>query len=220
MHLKITTFIILTTMILNTGYGQNFDGKWFLKQMGTGKMKKTPVQYKLDIENENAILFLDFVPSGNQLELKIKNGTFTYQNEKKYADSKLRNENNLTLLVEGMVNDKKGIIEMDFVKLFPTVTNLSIEQIEAFTYEIRKNEKTKSKFEFNKEMMDLKTIEQLGHKEGQKMRIEKIDSTLFVSIYVFGSKSACLPIKEVSSDFIKIYGIPGETDELIATRTE
>ena len=207
-------------MILNTGYDQDLDGKWFLKQMGTGKMKKTPVQYILDIENENATLFLDFVPSENQLELKIKEGSFTYKNEKKYADSELRNETNLTLFVEGMVNDEKGIIEMDFVKLFPTVTDLTIEQIEGFTYEIQKNEKTKSKFEFNKEMMDLKTLEQLRHKEGQKMRIEKIDSTLFIAIYVFGSKSACLPIKEVSTDYIKIYGVPGEIDELTATRTE
>lgn len=69
-------------MILNTGYGQDLDGKWFLIQMGIGKMKKTPTQYILDIENEKAILFLDFVPSDNQLELKIKNGSFIYQNKK------------------------------------------------------------------------------------------------------------------------------------------
>jgi len=34
-------------------YGQDLNGKWLLRQMGVGKMKKTPVQHLLDIENEN-----------------------------------------------------------------------------------------------------------------------------------------------------------------------
>ncbi len=201
-------------------YGQDLNGKWLLKQMGVGKMKKTPVQHLLNIENENAILYMDLVPSVNQLELKFQNNSLFLPNDKKYADYKIHDKNNLSLLVEGNVNDKKGIIEMDFIRLFPTITDLTIEEIETFTYEGQKNEKTKSKFEFNKEMMDLETVKQLGHEEGQKMKIEKMDSTLFLAIYVFGKKSALLPIKEVTTDFIKLYGIPNDAGEIVATRSE
>ncbi len=201
-------------------YGQDLNGKWLLKQMGVGKMKKTPFQHLLDIENENAILYMDLVPSENQLELKFKNNSLFLTDDKKYADFKVQDENNLSLMVEGNINDKKGIIEMDFIRLFPTITDLTIEEIESFTYEGQENEKTRLKFEFNKEMMDLETVKQLGHKEGQKMKIEKIDFTLFLAIYAFGKKSVSLPIKEVNSNFIRIYGVPTETGEVIATRTE
>jgi hypothetical protein len=220
MHLKINIYILLTTLIMSHTYGQDVNGKWLLKQMGVGKIKKTPVQHLLNIENENAILYMDVVPSENQLELKFQNNSLYLPNDKKYADFKIHDENNLSLLVEGNVNDKKGIIEIDFIRLFPTITDLTIDEIETFTYEGRENEKTKSKFEFNKEMMDLGTLKQLGHKEGQKMKIERMDSTLFLAIYIFGKKGALLPIKEVTPDFIKLYGIPNDTGEIIATRSE
>jgi hypothetical protein len=220
MHLKINIYIILTTLIMSHTYGQDLNGKWLLKQMGVGKIKKTPVQHRLDIENENALLYMDVVPSENQLELKFQNNFLYLPNDKKYADFKIHDENNLSLLVEGNVNDIIGIIEMDFIRLFPTITDLTIDEIETFTYEGRENEKTTSKFKFNKEMMELETLKQLGHEEGQKMKIERMDSTLFLAIYVFGKKGALLPIKEVTPDFIKLYGIPNDTGEIIATRSK
>jgi hypothetical protein len=201
-------------------YGQDLNGKWLLKQMGVGKMKKTPVQHLLNIENENAILYMDLVPSENQLELIFKTNSLFLRNDEKYADFKIHNKNNLSLMVEGNVNDKKGIIEMDFIRLFPTTTDLTIDEIETFTYEVKENEKAKSKFEFNKEMMDMETVIQLGHKEGQKMKIERMDSTLFLAIYIFGKKGALLPIKKITPDFIKLYGIPNDTGEITATRSE
>lgn len=207
-------------MILTTGYGQDLNGKWLLKQMGTGKIKKTHDQYILDIENDKAIVYLDLDSPKNQIELKLKDGSFTLEDNKKYADLQQLNQNNLTLLVDGIVNDKKGIVEMDFVKLYPTVTDLTIEEIERFTYEIYENNKLKVKFEFNIEMMDLETLMLLGHKEGQKMKIERRDSTFFLAIYAFGRRNETLPIKEVNTDFIKLYGITNETGEITALRGE
>lgn len=204
---------------MSQAYGQELNGKWLLKQMGVGSMKKTPIQYLLDIDNENAILFMDVVATENQLDLKFKNNSLFLSDDKKYADFKILDQDNIILMVEGNINDKKEVIEMDFIRLFPTITDLTIKEIESYTYEGQKNEKTRSKFKFNKEMMDLETVKQLGYKEGQKMKIEKIDSTLFLAIYVFGKRSLFLPIKEATPDFIKLYGIPNDTGEVTATRS-
>ena len=114
---------------------------------------------------------MDLVPSESQFELKIKDSTLTLISNKKYADFKVRDKNNLTLFVEGIINDDKGIIKMDFIKLYPTLTELTVEEIEDITYEFKENNKTKSKLEFNKEMMDLETS--LSKYTYYQLRLEK-----------------------------------------------
>ncbi|MBU3013119.1 hypothetical protein KO506_17030 [Polaribacter vadi] len=77
-----------------------------------------------------------------------------------------------------------------------------------------------SEFEFNKELWDKETLELFKRKEGEKKIIEKIDSTFFVSIYYDGKRNGSIPIKEVTSEFLKLCLIPTGPMEMVAYRKE
>ena len=75
-----------------------------------------------------------------------------------------------------------------------------------------------SELEFNKELWDKERLELLKKKEGEKKMIEQIDSTFFISMYYNGKRDASIPIKEVSTEFLKLYAIPTGPMEMIAYR--
>ena len=71
---------------------------------------------------------------------------------------------------------------------------------------------------FNKELWDKESLKIFNEKEGQKNIIEQIDSTFFVSMYNNGKRSASIPIKEVTAEFLILYAIPSGPMEIIARR--
>lgn len=54
----------------------------------------------------------------------------------------------------------------------------------------------------------------------KKEDIEKIDSTFFVSMYFNGKRNGSIPIKEVTSEFLKLCLIPTGPMEMTAYRKE
>ncbi len=48
--------------------------------------------------------------------------------------------------------------------------------------------------------------------------IEQIDSTFFVSMYFNGQRRFSIPIKEVTTELLKLYAIPSVSMEMIAYR--
>ncbi|WP_460219379.1 hypothetical protein [Psychroserpens sp. MEBiC05023] len=215
-----TTIFILLTLIFNSVIGQNMNGKYILKDVDSGNEKKGyPGFQLLEINNDNVDIYTDFSLKEKATTLKMSNGDFLNLNNEKTSKYEIVNENHIKWFINGKSNDKDAVFECDFYRLEPTITTLKKEDIEKLTFVLTENGR-ESEFEFNKELWDKERLERFKRKEGKKKIIEQIDSTFFVSIYFNGKRNGSIPIKEVTSEFLKLYLIPTGPMEMIAYRKE
>ena len=140
-------------------------------------------------------------------------------NNEKTSKYEIVNENHIKWFINGKSNDKDAVFECDFYRLEPTITTLKKDDIEKLTFVLTENGR-ESEFEFNKELWDKERLELYKRKEGEKKMIEQIDSTFFVSMYYDGKRNGSIPIKEVTSEFLKLCLIPTGPMEMIAYRKE
>nr|WP_321222906.1 hypothetical protein [uncultured Psychroserpens sp.] len=196
------------------------NGKWILKDVNSGNEKKGyPGFQLLEISNDNVDVYTDFTLKEKATTLKMDNGNFLNHNNEKTSKYEIVSETHIKWFIEGKSNDKDAIFECDFYRLEPTITTLKKEDIEKMTFVLTENGR-ESEFEFNKELWDKERLEQFKRKEGEKKMIEQIDSTFFVSMYLNGKRNGSIPIKEVTSEFLKLYLIPTVPMEKIAYRKE
>ncbi|OZV70542.1 hypothetical protein [Winogradskyella aurantia] len=196
------------------------NGKWILKDIDSGNGKKGyPGFQMLEIKDSIAEFFTDFSLKKQAPNLKVLESEILTSKNGKFAKYKVIDDNHLKLYIDGKANGKDAVFECDFYRLEPTITTLKKEDIEKLTFVIIENER-ESEFIFNKELWDKKTLELLKRKEGEKKVIEQIDSTFFVSMYRDGKRNVSIPIKEVTSEFLKLYAIPTGPMEMIAYRKE
>ena len=215
-----TTIFILLTLIFNSVIGQNMNGKYILKDVDSGNEKKGyPGFQLLEINNGNVDIYTDFSLKEKATTLKMSNGDFLNLNNEKTSKYEIVNENHIKWFISGKSNDKDAVFECDFYRLEPTITTLKKEDIEKLTFVLTENGR-ESEFEFNKELWDKERLERFKRKEGEKKIIEQIDSTFFVSMYFNGKRNGSIPIKEVTSEFLKLYLIPTGPMEMIAYRKE
>ena len=207
-------------MISNFVNGQNMNGKWILKDVDSGNEKKGYSGFQLlEINNDNVDIYTDFSLKEKATTLKMYKGDFLNHNNEKSSKYEIVNKNHIKWFVNGMLNDKDAVFECDFYRLKPTITTLKKEDIEKMTFVLTENGR-ESEFEFNKELWDKETLEIFKRKEGEKKIIEKIDSTFFISMYYDGKRNNSIPIKEVTSEFLKLCLIPTGPMEMIAHRKE
>ncbi len=212
------TIIILLTMISNSAISQNLNGKWILKDIDSGNGKKGYPGFQLmEIKNDTVDIYTDFSLDKKATTLKMDTGDFLNYNNEKTSKYKIVNENHIKWFINGKSNEKDAVFEFDFYRLEPTITTLKKEDIEKLIFVLTENGR-ESEFEFNKELWDKETLKLLKRKEGEKKIIEKIDSTFFVSMYYDGKRNGSIPIKEVTSEFLKLYLIPTGPMEMIAYR--
>lgn len=205
-------------MISNSLIGQDINGKWVLKDIDSGDGKKGyPGFQLLDIKNDSINFYTDFSLNRKATTLKISDENLLNYNNEIDSKYKIIDSNHIKWFANGKSNDKDVVFECDFYRLQPTLTTLKKEEIEKLTFEFTKNGRT-SKFEFNKELWDSERLKFLKLKEGEKYLIEKIDDTFFVSMYYNGKRSASIPIKEVTTKFLKLYAYPNEPMEVTAYR--
>jgi hypothetical protein len=214
------TLLILFAMILNSVNGQNLNGKWILKDIDSGNDKKGyPGFQLLEIKDSIAEFYTDFSLEKQAPNLKVLEDEILTSKNGKFAKYKVVNDNHMKLFVDGKANGKDAIFECDFYRLEPTITTLKKEDIEKLTFVLTENGR-ESDFVFNKELWDKETLKLFKRKEGEKKVIEKIDSTFFVSMYYDGKRNVSIPIKEVSTELLKLHAIPSGPMEMIAYRKE
>ena len=207
-------------MILNSVNGQNLNGKWILKDIDSGNDKKGyPGFQLLEIKDSIAEFYTDFSLEKQAPNLKVLEDEILTSKNGKFAKYKVVNDNHMKLFVDGKANGKDAIFECDFYRLEPTITTLKKEDIEKLTFVLIENGR-ESDFVFNKELWDKETLKLFKRKEGEKKVIEKIDSTFFVSMYYDGKRNVSIPIKEVSTELLKLHAIPSGPMEMIAYRKE
>lgn len=207
-------------MISISVIGQNLNGKWILKDVNSGNEKKGYPGFQLmAINNDSVDIYTDFSLKKKATTLKMDNGDFLNSNNEKTSKYKIISENHIKWFIDGKSNDKDAVFECDFYRLEPTITKLKKEDIEKLTFVLTENGR-ESELEFNKELWDKERLEFLKRKEGEKKMIERIDSTFFVSMYSNGKRYASIPIREVSTEFLKLYAVPTGPMEMIAYRKE
>ena len=205
-------------MIFNSVIGQNMNGKWILKDVDSGNEKKGYFGFQLlEINNDVVDIYTDFSLKEKATTLKMDNGDFLNYNNEKTSKYEIVNENHIKWFIDGKSNDKDAVFECDFYRLEPTITVLKKEDIEKMTFVLTENGR-ETEFEFNKELWDKETLERMKRKEGEKKMIEQIDSTLFIISYFDGKRHSSIPIKEVTTELIKLYAIPSGPMEMIAYR--
>lgn len=218
LDMKKITLIIILTMISNFSIGQNLNGKWILKDVDLGNEKKSYPSFQLmDIKEKNVDLYIDFLLHKKVLSFRIDNYNFLHFKNEVHSSFKIINENHFKWFVKGKINEKDAIFEHDFYRLEPTITILKKEEIEQMSFILTENGR-ETKLEFKEVFMDKEAKEALKIKEGEKKVVEKIDSTFFVSMFWNGKRTGSIPIKEVTTDFLKLYAIPTGPLEMIAYR--
>ena len=190
--------ITILLLCMNLSFAQNIEGKWILISNGDtymvpkinlfefkkGKLFLSDSEKVLQTNNYNVV--------GN--EIFIENNSF--------GNYKFINENRFTIYKNDEKDTKRNLI-LDFVRLEATKTDLTESEIEKLTFESKEFDIL---IGFNVELQKPFLLEQLKEKATKKMKLKRIDSTLFICNYEAGELDSMIPIKEVNREFIEIYG--------------
>lgn len=199
--MKITK-IIFTILFMNLSFGQNFEGKWILVQNGDTYL--IPKINLFEFNNGKLISSdlqkIIFTHNYRIVESKI------FVEDNYFGDFKFVNENRFTLSKEDE-KDQKRNLELDFVRLEKTETELTENEIEKLIFE---NSDYDLKIAFNIELLKPEILELTKEKLSKKMLLKKVDETYFIENYENGELDSVIPIKKVNSEYIEIYGFSRE----------
>ena len=190
------TKIIFIFLFMNLSFGQNFDGKWILTKNGD-----TYLVPKINL--------FEFV-NGKLISSDIEKIIFTHNykiisNEiflenNYFGNFKFVNENRFTLFKKDEIDEKRNL-ELDFVRLERTETELTESEIEKLIFEDKE-----LKIAFNVELQKPEILEILKGKATKKMLLKKVGETYFIQNYEDDELDSVIPIRKVTSEFIEIYG--------------
>ncbi len=107
------------------------------------------------------------------------------------------------------------IFEDDYEKLIATETELTEKEIQNLKFELNWNGE-KLKIIFN-EILDSPTIQEINKRienEGSRIVLEKLNETLFLSLYSGKYSEKLIPIKYIDKQKVILYGFPKEPYEV------
>lgn len=96
----------------------------------------------------------------------------------------------------------KANTPLRFVKLYSTKTDLTFDDVDQLKFNIK----------WDNEFIQVDLADK--KQEFPEIKLEKIDSNYFISIFEFGNRRLVLPIGSVNFEEIKIYGFPREPFEI------
>lgn len=108
-----------------------------------------------------------------------------------------------------------SIFENDYQKLNPTETKLTEIEIQSLKFELNWNgEKNIIRFNEDLDPPYMQEINKRMNREGRKILLERLNDTLFVSLYENANLDKLIPIKYVDNQRIILYGFPKEPYEI------
>tara|TARA_R110002033_G_scaffold8963_21_gene30763 strand:- start:7951 stop:8589 length:639 start_codon:yes stop_codon:yes gene_type:complete len=193
--------IIFTFLFMNLSFGQNFEGKWILTKNGDTYL----------VPKINVFEFKDGKLISSDLEKIIFSHNFKIIENEIFVENnyfgsfKFKNENRFTLFKKDEKDEKyeKRKLELDFVRLEKTETELNQKEIEKLTFEDTDYD---LKIAFNVELQKPEILEILKRKATKKMLLKKIGKAYFIQNYEDGELDSVIPIRKVTSEYIEIYG--------------
>ncbi|WP_409416467.1 hypothetical protein [Flavobacterium sp. PS2] len=136
------------------------------------------------------------------------------------TEHKFINQNRIRFFRKGKIHkilsDEESItedciFENDYEKLNATETELTETEIQNLKFEFNWNGE-KMNLRFN-EILDSPVIQEIDkrlNKEGSKIVLEKLNKTLFLSLYTDNYLDKLIPIKYVDKQKMILYGFPKE----------
>ncbi|WP_427872278.1 hypothetical protein [Flavobacterium sp. MMS24-S5] len=114
-----------------------------------------------------------------------------------------------------------SIFENDYQKLNPTETKLTEIEIQSLKFELNWNgEKNIIRFNEDLDPPYMQEINKRMNRDGRKILLERLNETLFVSLYENAILDKLIPIKYVHNQRIILYGFPKEPYEIDCQITE
>ncbi|MFD2890715.1 hypothetical protein ACFS5J_01650 [Flavobacterium chuncheonense] len=184
---------------MNLSFSQNIDGKWILTKSADTYL--VPKINLFEFKDGKLISYdfekIHFTRSYKILDHKV------FVDDKFFGNIEFINEKRFTLSNR---NEKGGAL-VDFVKLEVTKTKLSISEIERLSFI---NSEYKFKVAFNVELEHPFFVEATNGKSSHKMQLHEIQQTYFIFDYQGGHLDTVIPIREITDEYIEIYGFSRE----------
>lgn len=210
--MKILTIITFYLIVVSSS-AQGLDGKWMMTKEGDTYI--IPENLILEI-NSDSLKYFSFDQFQSSIPIKIENNKLIV-NQTQTDIVEFINEDRIK--IRSQDKDKNSLNETEYVRLKKTKTTLSPEEIQNLSFKFNWNDE-KFKVIFNKELGSPQVMRIMEKDELSKIRLEKIDSTYFISILQSGKRKTIFPIKEVSNDRMILYGTPRKPYEIVGKKIE
>ena len=210
--MKILTIITFYLIVVSSS-AQALDGKWMMTKEGDTYI--IPENLILEI-NSDSLKYFSFDQFQSSIPIKIENNKLIV-NQTQTDIVEFINEDRIK--IKSQEKDKNSLNETEYVRLKKTKTTLSPEEIQKLSFKFNWNDE-KFKVIFNKELGSPQVLKIMEKDELSKIRLEKIDSTYFISILQSGKRKTIFPIKEVSNDRMILYGTPRKPYEIVGKKIE
>lgn len=210
--MKILTIITFYLIVVSSS-AQGLDGKWMMTKEGDTYI--LPENLILEI-NSDSLKYFSFDQFQSSIPIKIENNKLIV-NQTQTDIVEFINEDRIK--IKSQEKDKNSLNETEYVRLKKTKTTLSPEEIQNLSFKFNWNDEN-FKVIFNKELESPQVMRIMEKDELSKIRLEKIDSTYFISILQSGKRKTIFPIKEVSNDRMILYGTPRKPYEIVGKKIE
>jgi len=176
----------------------------------------------IEFENNQIIHFDLEKKAENKLSKKVNKWS------EKLSESKYEfvNDNRIRIFRLGkthkVISETKTITEntefaTDYERIRPTKTELTTKKINKLEFKAEWNgEKFPIIFNKNLDSKTIKEINQRLKKEGQKLLLENLQGTYFISVYNNGERKSLIGIKEVDEKKAILFGFPETPYEIKA----
>ena len=171
---------------------------------------KNVIDY-FNVEKNDGISLITIINENRNEKLSETEYKFINQNRIRF----FRNGKIYTVLSDEKSITEDCIFENDYEKLNATETELTESEIQNLKFEFNWNGE-KMNLRFN-EVLDSPVIQEINkrlNKEGSRIVLEKLNETLFVSLYTDNYLDKLIPIKYVDRQKIILYGFPKEPYEI------
>ena len=196
----IDSYIVFLILLISASVAaQELEGKWIIS--GNKSFGGFPGIHLMEISEDSLshYNFDQFVTktSYNTEDNKLKIDTLAF------AEFSFKNYNRLRIASPRL--DKP----VDYIRLVPTETNLSPEEIKKIKYDLVRGRKN-----FIIDFQD--------HAEGKIMEsyLKKVDDTFFLVIHRHGNPITAVPIEKVTEEKMHLYGFMAGPDKLVAEARE
>lgn len=197
---------------------ENLKGTWLMIKTGDNYCPPEFIEFK----NDQILHFELEETNRNPLSKKVTSWSEKIS-ESKY---KIVSEDRIRIYRMGKTHTvisetKSRIVDTEFAtdyeRILPTKTELTAKKIQELEFKAEWNNE-KIPITFNKELDSpaIKEINKKLNREGQKLILESLQGTFFVSIYNNGERRTLIGIKEIDEEKAILFGFPETPYEIIA----
>lgn len=188
----------MSTFLLSAlpSFAQSLEGKWNIAQINT--RNSTLIEFTKD-----SLIFYDFDKRHEATSYHIKDNRIIVDGGSIPLNGEFQFISPQRLRLKPDVAKKP----IDFVRLEPTKTTLTKDEIAQLHFEI----------DYRNHPLSV-NFNQVEDAAGKTVHLETIDSTYFLSFYRNNTRMGAMPIKEVTQKEIVVYGFPEKPFEVTGER--